>query len=73
MKCTDSRIGWRFSTTHLFGCFVDVPIHSELCEGFDDWNMEDDLGGVSYADEEPWINEVSSYSHIPSFVSLETT
>jgi hypothetical protein len=33
----------------------------ELCEGFDDWNMEDDLGGVSYADEEePWINEVRS-------------
>ena len=32
---------------------------SELCEGFDDWNMEDDLGGVSYADdEEPWIHEV---------------
>ena len=30
--------------------------------------MEDDLGGVSYADEEPWINEVPSSDAIRQLI-----
>jgi hypothetical protein len=41
----------------------NLSLPTEICEGFDDWNLEDDLGGVSYADEEePWINEVETKS-----------